>query len=167
MTEAEWLSCTDPAALLTDLSTERKQRLFACACARRVWHLMADERSRKAAEASEAFADDTRLVFDLRHAHKVAEEVIVPACRAWSEANEEYGTHLVDDAPDNEGAESTAEDGYHAYAALVAASDARAGAEVGLHVAAYRLQLADLLARIRRAMVGSSPGATEEAEKVE
>src|SRR5262249_5804004 len=43
MTEAEWLNCTNPRTMLEFLkgrARERKLRLFACACCRRVWHLM-------------------------------------------------------------------------------------------------------------------------------
>jgi hypothetical protein len=60
VTEAEWLACADLIPLLEalpDPSQERKLRLFACACARSVWHHLDDERSRKAVEVAERFAD--------------------------------------------------------------------------------------------------------------
>lgn len=43
MTEAEWLECDNPEAMLVFLGVragDRKCRLFACACCRRVWHLL-------------------------------------------------------------------------------------------------------------------------------
>jgi hypothetical protein len=60
MTEAEWLACNDPKPLLEFLrgkGTDRKLRLFACACCRRAWDSMPDPRSRKAVETAEDYAD--------------------------------------------------------------------------------------------------------------
>jgi hypothetical protein len=71
MTEAEWLASRDPAELLDYLSspdswadgldepsdvTDRRIRLFAVACCRLIWHLIA-EQSRDALEVCERHAD--------------------------------------------------------------------------------------------------------------
>lgn len=67
MTEQEWLACTDPEAVLVFLGgkflhenaceRKRKLRLFTCACCRRIWHLLTDDRSRNAVEVAERYAD--------------------------------------------------------------------------------------------------------------
>src|SRR5229473_989199 len=60
MTEAERLTCADPTPMhvfVRRKASRRKVRLFACACAYRVSHLLTDQRSRKAIEVAERHAD--------------------------------------------------------------------------------------------------------------
>jgi hypothetical protein len=60
VTEAEWLTATDPTPMLEfleDKTSDRKLRLFAVACCRRVWSLLPDPQSRKAVEVVARFAD--------------------------------------------------------------------------------------------------------------
>src|SRR4051812_17679097 len=77
MREWEWLACTDPDALLEFLrtagkATDRKLRLFTCACLRRIRHLLPDERSRTAIEVAERFADGQVTRENLETAFKAA-----------------------------------------------------------------------------------------------
>src|SRR5438067_310080 len=60
MKEAEWLACRDPEPMLQFLGSQlsnRKRWLFSCACVRRVWDLLTDERSRHAVEVFERYAE--------------------------------------------------------------------------------------------------------------
>lgn len=60
MTEQEWLACADPMPMLEYLgekASDRKSRLFCCACCRRIWHLVKDDRSKKAVEIGEGLVD--------------------------------------------------------------------------------------------------------------
>ena len=60
MTEAEWLTCTDPRPMLEFLRgrvSERKLRLFAVACARLIWDRIPKGVAREAVEAAERCAD--------------------------------------------------------------------------------------------------------------
>jgi hypothetical protein len=81
MTEAEWLACTDPRPMLEYLrgkASERKLRLFACACVRRAWHLLTDA-GRQAVEAAEAYADGRIGVETLQVARRAAYEPVADA----------------------------------------------------------------------------------------
>jgi hypothetical protein len=93
MTEAEWLTCGDSFVILTWLEesrprlSDRKLRLFNCACARRLEALW-DEESRTAVEASEAFADRQIERNELECAFAVV-GVIKGGMEAYSRAWEE------------------------------------------------------------------------------
>jgi hypothetical protein len=58
--EVEWLAPKHPCDLYQSLrrwGSRRKLRLHACACCRKVWPFLTDERSRRAVEVSERYAD--------------------------------------------------------------------------------------------------------------
>jgi hypothetical protein len=79
MTEPEWFSCTDPnmmIGLVRGKASERKYRLFGCACCRRlVWPLLSEERSTKAVDTAERYADGLASKEALASAGELAHEV--------------------------------------------------------------------------------------------
>jgi hypothetical protein len=71
MIEAEWLACTDWRKMLEFLrgkASDRKLRLFACACCRRIWHLLPHEENRELVAAVEDRPDGTFYDPDLNSA---------------------------------------------------------------------------------------------------
>jgi hypothetical protein len=81
-TEVEWLSARYPTCLLDYLRRlkritnvpggRRRIRLFCCACCRQIWHMLKDERSRRAVEVSERFADGLATRRELTEATEAA-----------------------------------------------------------------------------------------------
>jgi hypothetical protein len=68
VTEDEWLACADPTPMLEYLrgkGSERKLRLFAVACCRRIWHLLTDERSRRALIVLESYTEGIATIKEL------------------------------------------------------------------------------------------------------
>jgi hypothetical protein len=75
VTEDEWRECTDPQPMLKYLRgkvSDRKLRLFACACCRRLWHLYTNDICKNAVEISEEFADGVADRHELREAREAA-----------------------------------------------------------------------------------------------
>ena len=80
MTEAEWLACTDPQPMLEFLrrkASDRKVRLFAVACCRRVWSSLELEEFRDAVRKAESFADGIVDPAEMLQAHEKARAIFV------------------------------------------------------------------------------------------
>jgi hypothetical protein len=105
MTEADWLAWTNldpPYEFLRGRASERKFRLFACACARRVLHLLADDCYQQAIEVAERYADGLESTKTLLEARDIAYQaantrrhnlaVRGAAYAAWNAANESHET---------------------------------------------------------------------------
>lgn len=88
MTEAEWMTCTEPGSMLESLrgqASDEKFRLFAAACCRRIWHLIVDRECRKAVEAAEGHADGLVSDKKLERAHATLTALVVTErLAAWS-----------------------------------------------------------------------------------
>jgi hypothetical protein len=78
MDEAEWLACTDPEPMLQHLrgkASDRKLRLFAVACCRRVWTSLEHEEFRDAVRKAESFADGHADRAELLQAYEQARAI--------------------------------------------------------------------------------------------
>jgi hypothetical protein len=97
--ERTWLSAIEPGRLLDYLQTcspfpERRLRLWACACARRVWHLLSDEWSRNAVELAEQLADGLLSVEKRDAAETAAREASNAILEAVEKARKSSPQHL-------------------------------------------------------------------------
>src|SRR5262249_21478864 len=102
MTEQEWIECTDPLTMLGFLkgkASERKLRLFAVACCRRIWQLLDAEESRQAVEVAALYVDGQASDKELHAAWHDAYVVInleddEAFQSAWDYGNPTVGFHL-------------------------------------------------------------------------
>jgi hypothetical protein len=105
MTEAEWLECGNPTAMLAFLdgqASQRKLRLFAVACCRRIWPLLDHEAFRRAVELSERFAEGQMSTKDLnvaaQEARAVARQTILEWCGPDHPEYEDFAVGQMEDA---------------------------------------------------------------------
>lgn len=111
MTEQEWLTANKPRPMLKfllDKLTERKLRLFAFACCRRIWSLLRDDRTRNAVEAGERYADSLISRQELRQA-EVSGRAAFSEARRRQTNNQEYYAAAVGMGPPRNGSESRAD----------------------------------------------------------
>src|SRR5262245_44369293 len=81
MTEAEWLAYGSPGPLLSFLSeraSDRKLRLLACACGRRLFHLLAAGPLQEGFDAAEAYVDGACTRSEYRGAAVRAAHALTP-----------------------------------------------------------------------------------------
>jgi hypothetical protein len=93
MTEQEWLAATYPTPMLEFLketTSERKLRLFACACCRRIWSALKRSGSRKVVEVCEMYADGLTTSEKLKTAHVSAHDAF--ARIQWTAEGDEETT---------------------------------------------------------------------------
>jgi len=103
MTEQEWLECTDPQPMLEFLQgkvSDRKLRLFAVACSRRIWPLLSDAViCEKTIAFAERFADGLASTSELHGGGwgKVGSVFSVVLWDAWEAAENavSYGAGMV------------------------------------------------------------------------
>jgi hypothetical protein len=77
MTESDWNRCTDPQKMLDFLrgnASERKLRLLACACCRRISYLLPDHEHGKAIKVNERYADGLATRKEMTSARQAAED---------------------------------------------------------------------------------------------
>jgi hypothetical protein len=80
--ESEWLTCTNLPPMLVFLrgkATDRKLRLFFCACGRRIWPMLTQSEYQEAVEVGERYADGQATSKQLQQAYRRVSEQYWPA----------------------------------------------------------------------------------------
>jgi hypothetical protein len=97
MIEEEWLTSDDPERmrqLPAVASRQRKIRLWACACCRRIWHLVTDPRCHRSVEVAEEAADGIASAHELEQAYSEAIDADIDAHYHWKGVIEAAGGAL-------------------------------------------------------------------------
>jgi hypothetical protein len=89
MTAEQWLVCKNPDTMLAlargnrDKISSRKLRLFAALCCRQVWDLLNDERSRRAVEVAERWAEGSATRQQVEEAAANARDAVHYGWMLW------------------------------------------------------------------------------------
>jgi hypothetical protein len=93
--EKDWLECSRPHDLLYFLNenaSDRKLRLFGCACVRRFWHKLKEQSpDRKGVEIAERFADGLADLSEIQRINKKLGEMCWGRNRAGECVQEQSG----------------------------------------------------------------------------
>lgn len=88
LTAREWHASPDPERLLMAMRdgppADRQLVLFAAACCRRVWHLMADDRARHCVETAERFFDGLASRAEWAEAGRAARDAWADSADPWA-----------------------------------------------------------------------------------
>lgn len=98
MDEQGWDIANDPEGMLAviyQMASTRRLRLYGVACVRRIWHLLQDERSRQVVEIAERYADRMASEAELTQANTLATEV---AENFFTQNWDEYAINAADAA---------------------------------------------------------------------
>ena len=93
--EDNWLRGAGPSRMkrlkgVQQRFTQRKLRLFVCACSRSIWGVLVDERSRRAVEVAEEYADGRATREQLKAAKEAASKAEEKAARLAEKTHDDY-----------------------------------------------------------------------------
>jgi len=114
--------------------SDKELRLFACYCARSVWHMLDDDRSKKAVEVAEAHTRGDASEAELRDATRAAADASAAADAAAHAAQAAYAANAAARAV-YAASNAASYASYAAYAAYNAASDASDAANAASYAA--------------------------------
>ena len=101
MTETEWNTCLDLQPMLQSFVNDPERAelgIFGCACCRRVWALMSDERLRRGIEIRERYERNSASEAEVKESAKDA-RIARREIRHWFNFETSFDEHSIEAAP--------------------------------------------------------------------